>query len=69
MFITSLMSVNRFWKQIIQKKISELDIRYLKNFIKLFNCFVDAYPQLRVDQRAYRPDFQGIELQHAALAG
>ena len=35
MFITSLMSVNRFWKQRIQKKISELHISYLKNFINL----------------------------------
>ena len=69
MFITSLMSVNRFWKQRIQKIFSELHISYLKNFINLFNCFADAYPQWRVDQRAYRPDFRGIELQHAALAG
>ena len=69
MFITSLMSVNRFWKQRIHKIFSELHIRYLKNIIKLFNCIEDAYPQWRVDQRAYRPDFRGIELQHAALAG
>ena len=69
MFITSLMSVNRFWKQIIQKIFSELHISYLTNFINLFNCFADAYPQWRVDQRAYRLDFRGIELQHAALAG
>ena len=69
MFTTSLKSVNRFWKQRIQKIFSELHISYQKNFINLFNCFADAYPQWRVDQRAYRPDFRGIELQHAALAG
>ena len=69
MFITSLMSVKRFWKHRIQKKFSELHISYLKNIIKLFNCFADAYPQLRVDQRAYIPDFRGIELQLVALAG
>ena len=69
MFITSLMSVKRFWKQRIQKTFSEPHINYLKNYIKLFNCFEDVYQQWRVDQRAYRPDFRGIELQHAALAG
>ena len=69
MFITILMSVNKFWNQITQKIFSELHISYLKNFIKLFDYFTDAYPQWRVDQRAYRPDFRGIELQHAALAG
>ena len=69
MSITILMSNNRFWKLRIQKIFSELHISYLNNFIKLFNCFADAYPQWRVDLRAYRPDFRGIELQHAALAG
>ena len=69
MIIISLMSMNKFWKQRIQKIFSELHISYLKKFIKLFNCFADAYPQWRVDQRAYRPDFRGIELQHVALAG
>ena len=69
MFIARMKSVNRLWKQRIQKIFSEFHISYLKNFIKLFNCFPDAYPQWRVDQKAYRPDFRGIELQHAALAG
>ena len=69
MFFTNLMNVNRFWKQRIQKIFSEFHISNLKYFIYIFNCFADAYPQWLVDQRAYRPDFRGIELQHAALAG
>ena len=68
MFFTSLMSLIRFWMQKVQKTFFKLHISYLKNFISLFSCFADAYQQWRVDQRAYKPDFRGIEQQHAALA-
>ena len=65
MFFTSLISVNRYWKQRIQKINCELNL----SSKKFFNYFADAYQPWRVDQRAYRQDFRGIELQDAALSG